>query len=58
MMSAFDLGIGVGSILLGLLSSKTGLAYMYLVCGLIVIIPAAIFYTKDARNTGVLPEQQ
>ena len=56
MMSAFDLGIGVGSIMLGLLSSKIGMSYMYLICGFIVIIPASIFYLKDAKRSGAQPE--
>jgi MFS family permease len=46
--TAFDLGIGSGSILLGFLAERVGLASMYLFCSLIVIIPTLIFYLKDA----------
>jgi len=48
--SAFDLGIGLGSILLGLLSKVVGLSYMYLSCALIALIPMALFYLKDAKT--------
>lgn len=47
--SAFDLGIGLGSILLGLLSKFVGLSFMYLTCGFIILIPMALFYLKDAK---------
>jgi len=48
--SAFDLGIGLGSILLGFLSKKVGLSYMYLTCSFIILIPLVLFYLKDART--------
>lgn len=48
--SAFDLGIGLGSILLGILSEKVGLSYMYLSCSFIAIIPLVLFYLKDAKE--------
>ncbi|MEG6615259.1 MFS transporter [Peptococcaceae bacterium 1198_IL3148] len=48
--TALDLGIGVGSIMLGLVSNKIGLSYMYLTCGLIIVIPMAIFFLKDAKR--------
>lgn len=48
--SAFDLGIGLGSILLGVLSNKVGLSYMYLACAGIILIPLVMFYLKDARE--------
>ncbi|HBV95573.1 MAG: MFS transporter [Peptococcaceae bacterium BICA1-7] len=54
--SAFDLGIGLGSILLGFLSKVVGLSYMYLSCALIALIPMVLFYLKDAR--AVQPENQ
>lgn len=47
--SAFDLGIGLGSILLGLLSKYIGLSYMYLTCAGISLIPLVWFYLKDAK---------
>lgn len=48
--SAFDLGIGLGSILLGYLSKIAGLPIMYLFCGLIVVIPLWLFYSKIIPN--------
>jgi MFS family permease len=48
--TALDLGIGVGSIMLGLVSNQFGLAYMYLICGFIIVIPMAIFFMKDAKK--------
>lgn len=47
--SAFDLGIGLGSILLGALSRMIGLDNMYLVCALIIVVPAILFYMNDAK---------
>lgn len=49
--TAFDLGVGLGSILLGLLSEYAGLATMYLVCALLVIIPLVLFYGQNAHST-------
>jgi predicted MFS family arabinose efflux permease len=49
-MSAFDLGIGLGSIMLGYLSKVVGLSYMYLSCSFIILIPLVLFYLKDARD--------
>jgi len=46
--SAFDLGIGLGSILLGFISKQAGMSYMYLACSFIILIPMIIFYLKDA----------
>ena len=53
--SAFDLGIGIGSIALGIISKWIGLSYMYLVCAAIILVPLVIFYVKDAR-TGAAAE--
>lgn len=50
LMSANDLGIGLGSVLLGMLSGEIGMPLMYLVCSFIIIIPIAIFYLKDAKE--------
>lgn len=41
---SFDLGLGLGSILLGIFSKYYGLSYMYLLSCAIVLIPALIFY--------------
>ncbi|NLG32093.1 MAG: MFS transporter, partial [Syntrophomonadaceae bacterium] len=43
-LAAIDLGIGSGSILLGIVSNYMGLADMYLYSSLVVILPATIFY--------------
>ncbi|KJR97522.1 MAG: MFS transporter [Peptococcaceae bacterium BRH_c4a] len=48
--SAFDLGIGFGSIFLGFVSKMIGLSYMYLSCSFIILMPLAMFYLKDARE--------
>ncbi|MCL4441641.1 MAG: MFS transporter [Firmicutes bacterium] len=48
--SSFDLGIGIGSILLGFVSKNFGLSYMYLSCGFIILIPLVMFFLKDARE--------
>ncbi len=48
--TALDLGIGIGSILLGLVSNQFGLSYLYLICGFILIIPMVVFFTKDAKK--------
>ncbi|MCL5057020.1 MAG: MFS transporter [Actinobacteria bacterium] len=47
--SGIDLGMGLGSIMLGFLSKKVGLSYMYLSCSLIILIPMVLFYLKEAR---------
>ncbi|MBM7867462.1 MFS transporter [Heliomicrobium gestii] len=44
LMSAFDLGIGFGSIALGYVSKLAGLSGMYLVCAVIIVIPALLFF--------------
>lgn len=49
-LSAFDLGIAVGSFLLGVLAKKVGLFYMYLSCSFIVIIPFLLFYLTEANK--------
>jgi len=43
-LTAFDLGFGIGSILLGILSNYAGLKCMYLASGVMVLIPFGIFY--------------
>lgn len=48
LLSAQDLGIGLGSVLLGVLSNNIGLAKMYLTCGAIIVIPLMVFYVKEA----------
>lgn len=53
-LTAFDLGVGCGSILLGMLSNHIGLSMMYLVSGFIVFIPLGIFYVNSI-GTGQEP---
>lgn len=48
LLSAQDLGIGLGSVLLGVLSNNIGLAKMYLTCGAIIMIPLMVFHIKEA----------
>ncbi|MFZ5648725.1 MAG: MFS transporter [Bacillota bacterium] len=48
--SSFDLGIGIGSIILGFVSKMFGLSYMYLSCSFIILVPLVIFFLKDARE--------
>ncbi|MFZ5595766.1 MAG: MFS transporter [Bacillota bacterium] len=49
-MSSFDLGIGLGSIILGAISNSAGLSNMYLSCSLFVIAAAAIFFLMALRQ--------
>ncbi len=52
-LTAFDLGFGVGSIILGVLSNYVGLRIMYLLSGFMVSVPFGIFYLKHmAKNKG------
>lgn len=48
--SSFDLGIGIGSIVLGFVSKIFGLSFMYLSCGFIILIPLIMFFLKDASE--------
>lgn len=45
-LSAQDLGIGMGSIIFGSISNVIGLANIYLLCAFLLIIPLIIFYFK------------
>lgn len=56
--SAFDLGIGLGSIFLGLLSKYIGLSYMYLACSAIVVVPLCLFYLYDVKKLKAPEEVQ
>lgn len=49
-LTAFDLGVGSGSILLGMLAKPLGLPMMYLVSCLIVLIPLVIFYIPQIEK--------
>ena len=46
LFSAFDLGIGLGAILLGYLAIIVGLSTMYLISGIMTLIPLVLFYKK------------
>ncbi len=43
--SAVDIGVGLGTILLGMIASATSVTFMYYVCGGIVAIPLLLFFT-------------
>ncbi len=49
-LTAFDLGFAVGSMVLGEVSMVLGLRFMYLLCAGIALIPFAIFYGKEMRH--------
>lgn len=49
-MTAFELGIGLGSIGLGIISEQFGFAYMYLACALFSIIPAVMFFACGPKT--------
>ncbi len=46
---SMDIGIGLGSFLLGPLADFTGYRTMYLVCSVLVVATAALFYTVSRR---------
>lgn len=49
-LTAFDLGMGIGATLLGLVANYAGLKNMYLLSGLLVMIPFGIFYATHMAN--------
>ncbi|MZP30518.1 MFS transporter [Heliobacterium undosum] len=51
LMSAFDLGIGLGSIVLGYVSKLAGLPGMYLACAAIIVIPALLYFRLGEEET-------
>ncbi|ABZ85591.1 quinolone resistance protein, putative [Heliomicrobium modesticaldum Ice1] len=54
LMSAFDLGIGLGSIALGYVSKLAGFSGMYLACAAIIVIPALLFFRLGEEETAAL----
>jgi len=48
--SSIDLGIGIGSFLLGNLAEAFSLAQMYLFCAIAMIIPTVLFYTVTLKD--------
>lgn len=51
--TAFDLGIGLGSIGLGVISKHFGLQTMYLVCAICSVIPAILFFISGGNSYSV-----
>ncbi len=58
-ITSFDLGIGAGSLLLGIIAKYTGLQFLYMLCGTIVAIAFVIFrvYTLGFYRRKKLPAQ-
>lgn len=48
--SAIDLGIGLGSFILGNLADMYSLSEMYLYCGVAMIIPVILFFTVSLKD--------
>lgn len=49
LLSAQDLGMGLGAIILGEVAKVFGLDKTYLLCAFMFIIPMVVFWTKEAR---------
>jgi len=49
-LTAFDLGVGLGSITLGWVTTQVGLSYMYLLSGVFTLVPLFLFYWTDAKE--------
>lgn len=59
--SSLDLGIGTGSVILGIIANNSSLSTMYLVCAFIVIVPAILFFSYTGKKylnavSGLKPE--
>ncbi|MBC9784737.1 MFS transporter [Heliobacterium chlorum] len=54
-LSAFDLGIGLGSIVLGYIAKMVGLHTMYLFCSVVVVIPAVLFFLIEGARSETAP---
>ena len=48
--SAIDLGIGAGSVLLGYLASLYGIANMFIICAILILIPMAFFFLVALKH--------
>nr|WP_274436625.1 hypothetical protein [Alicyclobacillus sp. ALC3] len=46
----FDAGTGFGSIILGLIAGQSGFQTMYIVCAVIVVAMAALYYLLHHRS--------
>lgn len=58
-MTAFDLGIGLGAILLGLVSERIGYAYLFTVTAVSVVVSLVIFavFVKRLLTSGVADKE-
>ncbi len=50
-LTFFDIGVGLGAIILGIVASNSGFRYMYICSSLIVASSAMIYYVFSHRNT-------
>lgn len=48
--SAIDLGIGIGSVVLGYLAEFTSLSFLFLFCGILLLIPMFYFFIFVVKN--------
>lgn len=51
--SAVDIGVGLGTILIGMIAEATSLSFAYYMCAAVVIVPAVYFFSfvlKDYQN--------
>ncbi len=51
--SSNDLGVAIGSILLGSISNLIGMQMMYLICSFILGFPALVFYLKVMKSPSI-----
>lgn len=58
-MTAFDLGIGLGAILLGLVSERIGYAYLFTVTAVSVVVSLVIFtiFVRRLLTSGVADKE-
>ncbi|MGE7825821.1 MFS transporter [Paenibacillus sp. NPDC093718] len=58
-MTAFDLGIGLGAILLGLVSERIGYAYLFTVTAVSVVVSLAIFtiFVRRLLTSGIAEKE-
>ena len=48
--SSIDIGMGLGSILMGYLADYTSISTMYIFCGFLLLLPMAYFFTFGLRH--------
>ena len=58
-MTAFDFGIGLGAILLGLVSERIGYAYLFAVTAVSVVVSLVIFtiFVRRLLTSGVADKE-